>query len=136
MRQLSVRMQCSPPGGQRVQIPCLPSPTALYPLNPWSTCCSSCDHFHTGLPVKGLGVWCLELKACPLGPPAGAAHEPGRVQMIMKCAEDSPLGDRIRRHRLALALVAVSQGVAFFHAGDPILRSKSLDRDSYNSGAL
>ena len=56
--------------------------------------------------------------------------------MIMKCAEDSPLEDRIRRHRLALALVAVSQGVAFFHAGDPILRSKSLDRDSYNSGAL
>ena len=56
--------------------------------------------------------------------------------MIMKCAEDSPLEDRIRRHRLALALVAVSQGVAFFHAGDPILRSKSLDRDSYNSGTI
>ena len=54
--------------------------------------------------------------------------------MIMKCAEDSPLADRIRRHRLCLALVAVSQGIAFFHAGDPILRSKSLDRDSYNSG--
>lgn len=26
------------------------------------------------------------------------------------------------------------QGVAFFHAGSDILRSKSLDRDSYNSG--
>ncbi|EPS70961.1 hypothetical protein M569_03797, partial [Genlisea aurea] len=26
------------------------------------------------------------------------------------------------------------QGVPFFHAGDEILRSKSLDRDSYNSG--
>ena len=33
------------------------------------------------------------------------------------------------------ALVALGQGVAFFHAGDEILRSKSLDRDSYNSGA-
>jgi hypothetical protein len=32
--------------------------------------------------------------------------------------------------------VAFSQGIAFFHAGDDILRSKSLDRDSYNSGAL
>ena len=28
------------------------------------------------------------------------------------------------------------QGVAFIHAGDPLLRSKSLDRDSYNSGRL
>lgn len=29
----------------------------------------------------------------------------------------------------------VLQGVAFFHAGSDILRSKSLDRDAYNSGA-
>lgn len=35
---------------------------------------------------------------------------------------------------LASALVALSQGVVFFHAGDEILRSKSLDRDSYSSG--
>ena len=27
-----------------------------------------------------------------------------------------------------------SQGVPFFHAGSDLLRSKSLDRDSYNSG--
>lgn len=26
------------------------------------------------------------------------------------------------------------KGIPFFHAGDEILRSKSLDRDSYNSG--
>lgn len=35
---------------------------------------------------------------------------------------------------LCHALVAFSQGVPFFHAGDDLLRSKSLDRDSYNSG--
>ena len=35
---------------------------------------------------------------------------------------------------LAAAIVALSQGVAFFHAGDELLRSKSLDRDSYGSG--
>ena len=35
---------------------------------------------------------------------------------------------------LALALVAFSQGIPFFTAGDELLRSKSLDRDSYNSG--
>lgn len=26
------------------------------------------------------------------------------------------------------------QGIPFFHAGDEMFRSKSLDRDSYNSG--
>lgn len=36
---------------------------------------------------------------------------------------------------LAQWLVALSQGIAFFHAGDELLRSKSLDRDSYDSGA-
>jgi pullulanase/glycogen debranching enzyme len=28
----------------------------------------------------------------------------------------------------------LSQGVPFFHAGDELLRSKSLDRNSYDSG--
>lgn len=36
---------------------------------------------------------------------------------------------------LAQWMVALSQGIPFFHAGDELLRSKSLDRDSYNSGA-
>ena len=31
-------------------------------------------------------------------------------------------------------VLSVVQGIAFFHAGSDILRSKSLDRDSYNSG--
>jgi pullulanase len=31
-------------------------------------------------------------------------------------------------------LVLLSQGVPFFHAGDDLLRSKSLDSNSYNSG--
>ena len=41
---------------------------------------------------------------------------------------------QVRLNWLATALVALSQGVPFFHAGDELLRSKSLDRDSYNSG--
>ena len=57
------------------------------------------------------------------------------VQIIMKSAAEESIERRIRRCWLALALVAFSQGIAFFHAGDEILRSKSLDRDSYNSGA-
>ena len=35
---------------------------------------------------------------------------------------------------LALATVAFAQGIAYFHAGGEILRSKSLDRNSFNSG--
>ena len=56
------------------------------------------------------------------------------AQIIMKSAAEESLKIRVRRCWLASALVAFSQGVAFFHAGDEILRSKSLDRDSYNSG--
>jgi pullulanase len=35
---------------------------------------------------------------------------------------------------LALALNAFSQGIAYFHAGGELLRSKSLDRNSFDSG--
>ena len=35
---------------------------------------------------------------------------------------------------LSLATVAFAQGIAYFHAGGEILRSKSLDRNSFNSG--
>ena len=37
-------------------------------------------------------------------------------------------------NRVCTSIVALSQGVPFFHAGDELLRSKSLDRDSYDSG--
>lgn len=42
--------------------------------------------------------------------------------------------ERMRANWLCTSLVALSHGVPFFHAGDEVLRSKSLDRDSYNSG--
>ncbi|GJP74183.1 hypothetical protein CLOP_g4809 [Closterium sp. NIES-67] len=41
---------------------------------------------------------------------------------------------RVAMNRVAMAVVAWGQGVPFIHAGDDLLRSKSLDRDSYNSG--
>jgi pullulanase/glycogen debranching enzyme len=37
-------------------------------------------------------------------------------------------------NNLALSIAMFSQGVPFFHAGDDILRSKSFDPNSYNSG--
>eukprot|EP00930_Biecheleria_cincta_P021508 TRINITY_DN15926_c0_g3_i1.p1 TRINITY_DN15926_c0_g3~~TRINITY_DN15926_c0_g3_i1.p1 ORF type:complete len:1787 (-),score=284.53 TRINITY_DN15926_c0_g3_i1:107-5446(-) len=42
--------------------------------------------------------------------------------------------DRMRANWLCTAVLAFCHGVPLFHAGDEILRSKSLDRDSYNSG--
>ena len=42
--------------------------------------------------------------------------------------------DRARACRLAASLSLLSIGVPFLHAGDDLLRSKSLDRDSYDSG--
>lgn len=40
---------------------------------------------------------------------------------------------RVRMHNLGLSVVALGQGIPFFHAGSDMLRSKSMDRDSYNS---
>jgi len=46
----------------------------------------------------------------------------------------SSVEDRLRANWLCTAILALSHGVPLFHAGDEVLRSKSLDRDSYNSG--
>ncbi|CAE7426435.1 SBE1, partial [Symbiodinium pilosum] len=42
--------------------------------------------------------------------------------------------ERMRANWLCSASLAFGHGVPLFHAGDELLRSKSLDRDSYNSG--
>ena len=52
----------------------------------------------------------------------------------IKSAANTSLADRIRMNNLALSIPMFSQGIPFFHAGDDLLRSKSLDRNSYDSG--
>lgn len=47
---------------------------------------------------------------------------------------DIPLSEVVRIHNLGHSVVLLSQGVPFIHAGDDLLRSKSMDRDSYDSG--
>ncbi len=42
--------------------------------------------------------------------------------------------DRVRMNTLCLAVVALGQGPVFWHAGTDLLRSKSLDRNSFDSG--
>jgi pullulanase/glycogen debranching enzyme len=51
-----------------------------------------------------------------------------------KLPHRTSLADRVRAQTLGLAIITLSQGVAFFHAGDDILRSKSFDNNSYDSG--
>ncbi|HNT78147.1 MAG TPA: DUF3372 domain-containing protein, partial [Anaerolineae bacterium] len=52
----------------------------------------------------------------------------------LKAPDEATVADRVRMHNLGIDLVMLAQGVPFFHAGDDLLRSKSLDRNSYNSG--
>jgi pullulanase-type alpha-1,6-glucosidase len=52
----------------------------------------------------------------------------------LKAAPAATIADRARMQKLGLSLVLLAQGVPFIHAGDDILRSKSLDRNSYDSG--
>ncbi len=82
------------------------------------------------------------------GQPAGYAAEPDEVvnyvdahdnetlfdTITFKVPSSLPMDERVRLNTLALSTTALSQGVSFWHAGAELLRSKSLDRDSYNSG--
>jgi pullulanase-type alpha-1,6-glucosidase len=44
------------------------------------------------------------------------------------------MADRVRMQNVGLSTVLLGQGVPFIHAGGDLLRSKSLDRNSYDSG--
>jgi pullulanase len=82
------------------------------------------------------------------GQPAGYASEPGEVVNYVENHDNPTLFDinvlklpvatssteRARVQILGAALVAFSQGVAYFHAGMDTLRSKSMDRNSFDSG--
>lgn len=44
------------------------------------------------------------------------------------------MADRVRMNTVSLATTALAQTPSFWHAGADLLRSKSLDRNSFNSG--
>ncbi len=44
------------------------------------------------------------------------------------------MADRVRSQNVGMSTVLLGQGVPFMQAGSDLLRSKSLDRDSFNSG--
>ncbi|MFF7947410.1 pullulanase-type alpha-1,6-glucosidase [Streptomyces griseorubiginosus] len=82
------------------------------------------------------------------GQPAGYADAPGDAlaytdahdneslfdALTYKLPADTSASDRARAQVLAMATAALSQGPALSQAGTDLLRSKSLDRNSYDSG--
>jgi pullulanase/glycogen debranching enzyme len=82
------------------------------------------------------------------GQPAGYASEPSEVVNYVENHDNQTLYDidvfklpastssldRARVQVLGMAVDAFAQGIAYYHAGIDVLRSKSLDRNSFNSG--
>ncbi|MER5486819.1 pullulanase-type alpha-1,6-glucosidase [Streptomyces sp. NPDC002812] len=82
------------------------------------------------------------------GAPAGYAAAPGDAlayvdahdnetlfdALAFKLPEGTSTADRSRAQVLAMSVAALSQGPALSQAGTDLLRSKSLDRNSYDSG--
>ena len=82
------------------------------------------------------------------GQPAGYAADPSETvtyvdahdnetlydSLAFKLPAGTSMADRVRMNTVSLSTVALSQGVVFWHAGTDLLRSKSLDRNSYDSG--
>jgi pullulanase len=54
--------------------------------------------------------------------------------VILKAPAAATTAQRVRMQNLAQSLVWLGQGMPFMQAGDELLRSKSFDTDSYNSG--
>jgi pullulanase len=52
----------------------------------------------------------------------------------LKAPLETSMEDRVRMQNLGNSIIMLSQGVPFYQAGTDLLRSKSLDRNSYNSG--
>lgn len=82
------------------------------------------------------------------GAPAGYADAPGDAlayvdahdneslfdALAYKLPKGTSAGDRARMQVMAMATAALSQGPALSQAGSDLLRSKSLDRNSFDSG--
>ena len=54
--------------------------------------------------------------------------------LTLKLHPATPMADRVRQNTVCLALATLGQGPVLWHAGADMLRSKSLDANSYNSG--
>ncbi len=73
----------------------------------------------------------------PRGPGNYAAahdNDPLWDKIMLAAPAGATLAQRVRMQVLALSIPALAQGMPFFHAGGELLRTKSMDSDSYDSG--
>ncbi|MBL0561725.1 pullulanase-type alpha-1,6-glucosidase [Aeromonas hydrophila] len=79
------------------------------------------------------------------GQPAGYAQDPTEIQNYVDKHDNQTLFDNliykapqgaylVRMQGVSLATAMLGQGIPFTHAGVELLRSKSMERDSYDSG--
>ena len=99
------------------------------------------------------GVWsCWALPAASIPPAAWSSAQfvPSAASAVAVVADvavivpvplvprlaplPTTMADRVRIQNVGLSTVVLGQGVPFLHAGSDLLRSKSFDRDSFNSG--
>lgn len=55
-------------------------------------------------------------------------------QLQYNLPTDMSLADRTRVHNVALSIPLLSQGIPFLHMGSELLRSKSMDRNTFDAG--
>ena len=131
-------------------------PNALAGARPLADLLGTADMVKVGLagsvrsyPLRTHAKGVLTLESIDYnGQPAGYASEPGEAVNYVENHDNQTLYDinvlklplattsaeRARVQMLGAAINAFSQGVAYYHAGIDTLRSKSLDRNSFNSG--
>ena len=55
-------------------------------------------------------------------------------QNVFKMPIGASMADRVRAQNMGMSIVGLAQGIPFIQMGSDMLRSKSLDRNSYDSG--
>ena len=121
-----------------------------------TSCCSSADQIRVGLAgnladfefVDRTGAVVTGSQVDYNGSPAGYTADPQENIVYVEAHDnqtlfdigqyhhplDTTMADRVRAQNVANAIVAFAQGVPFLHAGQDMLRSKSMDRNSFDSG--
>jgi len=131
-------------------------PNAHAPARPVADLMKAADLVRAGLAgsIRSYPLHTWDDRTVPLqaidynGQPAGYASAPDEVVNYVENHDNQTLfdigvfrlpaatssQDRARVQVLGMAVDAFAQGIAYFHAGIDVLRSKSLDRNSFNAG--
>ncbi len=98
--------------------------------------------------VNAMGVPVAAKEVDYFGQPAGFTADPSEHiayveahdnetlfdTIQLKAPISTSMADRVRIQHLSNSLALLAQGIPFVHAGQDLLRSKSMDRNSFNSG--